>query len=72
MMGCFTQKRNQNEPITVKLLQIWMEFSECVITQQEESQHQAAHLMYFISNTLCVVVLIHMLATAFINLTYFL
>lgn len=32
-MGCFSQKRNQNEPITVKLLHTWMEFNEYVIPQ---------------------------------------
>lgn len=72
MMGYFSQKRNQSEPITIKFLQIWIEFSEYVITQQEESQHQPAHLMYFISNTLCMAVPICMSAATFINLTYFL
>lgn len=33
MMGCFSQKINQNEPTTIKLFQTWMEFNEYVIPQ---------------------------------------
>lgn len=69
---CFSQKRNQNEPITIKLLQTWMEFYEYLIPQPEASQHHPAPWMNFSSNALCVVVLICMLARTFINLTYFL
>lgn len=42
------------------------------VIPQEVSHHQPAHLMYFSSDALCLIVLIHMLASTFIHSTYFL